>query len=240
MQSTFLTRSAALLTVLSIAANLLALGIGSSRGLTPPNVVDFGNAADLVVLASSYHAHVLSLALSLLSPCLAIPIALGWFELLRGARAYALAGVALYFIGMIFVVLLDVLELVLVVDLAPAYARAGSSAQPALLGVGATLGHARDVLGYVGHFFSFGLAQIALGVAILLGGGAPRWLGWWSFVPGIVLGWLATGASIAGASVGPLAALGILSFLVWLVGMAVVLWRWRPVAADASRGRVHA
>jgi Domain of unknown function (DUF4386) len=229
MHDNFLPRMAGVFSILAIVVNFVAFGIGASRGLSPPNTVNFGSSDDLVNLALNYDAHILPLALGLLSPFLAIPVALGWFHVLKDARGYASFGLAMFFVGMTLVVILDVLELVLVVALAPAYASADAASQSALLGFGATLGLTRDVLGYVGHFFSFGLAQIAFGLAILRVRAVPRWLGWLSFVPGIILGWLATMLDLSGAS-GPVVPLGVLSFVIWNLGMAVVLLRWRSSA----------
>jgi hypothetical protein len=239
MRENFLPRIGGVFAILSVLANAAAFAVGTSRGLLPPNAFDFGSGPDVLDLGMNYQEHILPLTLSLLSPCLAIPVGLGWFHVLKGARGYALFGVAMFYVGMMFVVILDVLELVLVVGLAPAYALADTATQSALLAFSATLGLAKDVLGYVGHFFSFGLAQIALGLAILRVQGVPKWLGWLAFAPGILLGWVATLLSLGGVVAGPVSALGILSFAVWIVAMAVVLLRWQPTEKLQHRSGQH-
>ena len=227
---TWVPRISGVLSILSIAATLTAFGIGSSRGLLPPTAFDFGNANDLTRLAADSSGHALPLALSLLAPCLALPVGLGWFHVLRPAGFYAVCGVVMFFVGMIFVVLLDVVELTLIVDLAPAYREADGATKPALLAVAETMERTRRVLGYVGHFFGFGLGQLALGLAILRVRRVPRWLGWLSFVPAILLGWVATLMEFAGreAEVGPIVGVGVLAFTGWFFAMGVVLIGWTP------------
>jgi hypothetical protein len=229
-QDTWVPRISGGFSILSIAATLAAFGIGSSRGLLPPTAFDFSNANDLTRLAADSRAHTLPLALSLVAPCLAIPVGLGWFHVLRPAGSYAVCGVAMFFVGMIFVVLLDALELTLIVDLAPAYGSADGATKPALLAVAETMERTRRVFSYVGHFFGFGLGQLALGLAILRVGRVPRWLGWLSFVPAILLGWVATLMEFSGgeAAVGPIVAVGVLAFTGWFLSMGVVLIRWMP------------
>jgi hypothetical protein len=242
MNDQVLLKIAGVFSILSVLANLAAFGVGSSRGLLPPTAMDFGSGDDLARLSAAHAAHVLPLALSLLSPCLAIPVGLGWLHVLKRAGAYAVCGVVMFYVGMIFVVLLDILELVLIVRLAPAYGLASEAAKPALLAFGATVELARDVLGYVGHFFGFGLGQFALGLAILKVRSVPRWLGWLSFVPAIVIGWVPVLLVLAGSAhtADSFVPVGALTFFVWLLSMAVILLRWRPeeggVHVDGSTG----
>lgn len=221
-----LPRIAGVFLVMSLLANVTAFAIGTSRGLRPPPAFDFGSAEDLLGLAAESRAHLLPLALSLISPVLAIPAGLGWFHILRPAGWTALFGVTMFFAGMVFVVLLDVIELIAILRVAPAYASATELARPSILALGSSLELARTVLGYVGHFLSFGLAQLALGYAIVKVPGISNWLGGLSFVPAIMLGWMVPVLGFAGQAVGPVVAIGISVFFIWLVGMSVVLLRW--------------
>ena len=233
---TTLPKLAAILSFASVLTNLAAFAIGTSRGLVPPTAFDFGSDFDLRRLSAEHTAHLLPLALSLLSPVLAIPVGLGWFHILRRAGWPALSGMVLFVVGMIFVVLLDVVELVVIAKFAPAYGGASEAAKPVLLAIGSTLETTRAVLAYVGHFFSFGLAQLAWGVAILKVPTLPRWLAWLAFAPAVTIGWLATALELAGRSGGPLVPIGIVTFFVWFLSMAVVLFRWTPEAgAGESR-----
>jgi hypothetical protein len=97
---TWLPKVAGVLSILSVVANLTAVGIGSSRGLLPPTAFDFGDPNDLTRLSVDHAAHVLPLALSLLSSCLAIPVGLGWFHVLKRAGSYAVFGVLMFYVGM--------------------------------------------------------------------------------------------------------------------------------------------
>lgn len=101
-----LPRIAGVFLLAAVATNLIAFVIGSSRGLAPPPAFDIGNAQHLSADASS---HWLPLTLSLLSPVFAIPAGLGIYHVLKSAGWPALFGVVMFFVGMIFVVLLDVL-----------------------------------------------------------------------------------------------------------------------------------
>ena len=194
----------------------------------PPPAFDFGDPQHLQRLSVESRDHLLPLTLSLLSPVLALPAGLALFHVLRPAGWTALFGTVMFFTGMIFVVLLDVVEWLAIARLAPAYAAASEVARPSLLAVGAIIDSGIDVLGYVGHFFSFGLAQLAFAFAIVAAPGVPNWLGWMSLVPALLIGWFVPAIALFGASAGPLTAVAILFFLVWLIGMAVVLWQWRP------------
>ena len=188
MRDNFLPRIAGVFAILSVVANFGAFGIGVSRGLSPPNAMDFGSSDDLVNLALNYEAHILPLALSLLSPCLGIPMALGWFHSKRGQGIRVVWGSNVLRRN-------DVrghsgrTRISLGRGTSPCVCLSRRRVAIRSLRFGATLGLTRDVLGYVGHFFSFGLAQIAFGFAILSVRAVPRWLGWLSFVPGIALGW---------------------------------------------------
>ena len=86
------------------------------------------------------------------------------------------------------------------------------------------------MLGYVGHFFSFGLAQLAWGIAIIKVPGISSWLGGLSFIPGILIGWLTPFIAIAGFSPAPVISIGMIAFVTWLIGMAFVLLRTRATA----------
>lgn len=84
-----------------------------------------------------------------------------------------------------------------------------------------------DVLGFVGHFFSFGLAQLAFGLAIIKVPNISNWLGGLSFVPAFMLGWMVPLLALLGQDARPVMGIGIAVFFIWLVGMSVVLLRWK-------------
>ena len=234
MNERALPRIGAIFLGASVAANLIALAVGASRGLMPPPAFDFGDSQHLQRLAVESQRHLLPLTLSLLSPVVAVPAGLAFFHVLRPAGWPAMFGTAMFLVGMIFVVLLDVVELVTIARLAPVYGQAPDFARPAILAVGAGLDTAIDVLGYVGHFFSFGLAQLAFAFAIVATPGIPNWLGWMSLVPALVIGWFVPVIALFGGATTPLTGIAILFFVVWLVGMAVVLWRWQPRVIPAE------
>jgi hypothetical protein len=222
-----LPRIAGVFLVTSLLANVTAFAIGTSRGLLPPPAFDFGDSQHLLRLSAESGSHQLPLMLSLMSPVFALPVGYALFHVLRAAGWPAAFGAAMFFVGMIFVVLLDVLELVAIGRLAPAYGAAPDFARPAIAAVGATADLAIDVLGFVGHFFSFGLAQLAFGVAIIKVPNISNWLGGLSFVPAFMLGWMVPLLALLGQDVGPVVGIGIAVYFIWLVGMSVVLLRWQ-------------
>ena len=222
-----LPKIAGVFLVMSLLANITAFANGTSRGLRPPAAFDFGAADDLLRLAAESRAHVLPLALSLMSPVLAIPAGLGFFHILRPAGWTAVFGVTMFFVGMVFVVLLDVVEVIAILSVAPAYASATEGSRPAIVALGSSLELGRAVLGYIGHFFSFGLAQLALGYAIVKVPGISNWLGGLSFVPAFMLGWMVPVMALRGQPVGPVVGIGVAMFFIWLMGMSVVLLRWK-------------
>jgi hypothetical protein len=226
-----LPRIAGVFLLAAVVTNMVAFMIGTSRGLAPPPAFDFGDAQHLSRLSAESSSHLLPLALSLLSPVLAIPAGLGIYHVLRTAGWPALFGVVMFFVGMIFVVLLDILELLAIARVAPAFGGAPDFARPSIQALGGTIDSGIDILGYVGHFFSFGLAQLAFGIAIIKVPGISNWLGGLSFIPGILIGWLTPLVAIAGLSPAPVIGVGIIAFLTWLIGMAFVLLRWQPAVA---------
>lgn len=231
MNERALPRLGAILLAAAVAANLIAFAIGLGRGLMPPAAFDFGDSQHLERLSTEYPGHLLPLMLSLLSPVLAVPAGLAIFHVLRPAGWTALFGTVMFFVGMVFVVLLDIVELVAIARLAPAYGGAPDFARPAILAVGAVIDATIDVLGHVGHFFSFGLAQLAFAFAIVAAPGVPNWLGWLSLVPALLIGWFVPVLTVFGAPSGPFMAIAFAIFFAWLIGMAAVLWRWQPQAA---------
>jgi hypothetical protein len=232
MNDRALPRIAGVFLLAALTTNMMAFFIGTSRGLAPPPTFDFGDRQQLERLSAESGAHLFPLTLSVLSPVLAIPAGLGIYHVLRAAGWPALFGVVMFFIGMIFVVLLDVLELLAIARVAPAYGAAPDFARPSIQALGGTIDSAIDVLGYVGHFFCFGLAQLAWGIAIIKVPGISNWLGGLSFIPGILIGWLPPLIAIAGVSAAPVIGVGIIAFLTWLIGMTVVLLRWKPSVSN--------
>jgi hypothetical protein len=222
-----LARLSGLLLLTAVAANLTAFGVGMSRGLMPPPAFDFGDAHHLSRLSAESTSHLLPLVLSLLSPVLAIPAGLGLFHILKPAGWPALFGTVMFFVGMVFVVLLDVLELVAIARVAPDFGTAADFARPSIQALGGAIDALIDVLGYVGHFFSFALAQLAFGFSILRVDRVPNWLGWLAFIPAIAIGWLVPIVVLAGARPAALAGIGIMAFVIWLIGMAIVLLKYR-------------
>jgi hypothetical protein len=232
-------KTAGVFTLLAVAANIAAVAVGVSYGIQPPPTVDFGNAEQLSALAQEPRPAILAYWLGLLSPCLALPIGFGWLVLLRRS-AHAQFGVLMFYVGMLFVVLLDILELALYSELPTRYVAATDAAKPAILALGGVLDLTKAVLGYVGHFFAFGLAQFAIGLAILKDRVVPSWLGWLSLVPAILLGWLATALTLSGRSsaAGGVAAIGVPIFFVWLLSMGVVLLRAAKLESTSTRRSV--
>ena len=204
-----LPKIAGVFLVMSLLANVTAFAIGTSRGLLPPQAFDFGDSEHLLRLSAEFGSHQLPLTLSLLSPVLALPVGYAFFHVLKAAGWPAAFGAAMFFAGMIFVVLLDVLELVAIGRLAPAYGAAPDFARPAIAAVGDTVDLAIDVLSFVGHFFSFGRRSWRSVLRSSRSRIFPIGLADYRSVPAFMLGWMVPLLALLGQDAGPVVGIGI-------------------------------
>jgi hypothetical protein len=220
-----MTKIAALFSFLSPLMILIAIPIGVSMGRRPAPI-DFGSADELARLHSaSGKVHIL-VALALAGPVLALGIGPGWYELLSGAGPYVLFGIVLWYLGMIFVIINDTLELAMVVRLPSAFSIAREQDRPALLVFGSVIALAIELFAFVGDLVSFlGLGFIAF--AMLRVPMFPAWIA----VVGIAAAILILVSTVASATLRHSASverarlLGFNLFMLWIISTGVMLWK---------------
>jgi len=234
VNQTTLVKLAAAFSFLSTFAILAGMPIaGSLHGVGGPGPIDFGSGAVLTQLASAAPRTVWVDLLALVSPALALFTGAGWYLLLANERPLAWVGTLLWYVGMVFVVTQDALQLALVTTLPSAYAAADPAIKPAIEVFGASFAHVIEVLAAVGQVSGAGF--IVLCVAMLRTPRIPRWIP----VVGIASSAVAIFSTTAQFVVPDVRVLGLgvpigllALLLVCMPALAVVMWRWR--AADGA------
>jgi hypothetical protein len=163
---------------------------------------------------------------ALLGPVFALPAAFGWYLLLRSMGRQAQLGLVLWYVGMVFVILQDALQLAFVSTLPTAYAAADPATRVAIEAVGAGLGHAIEVLAFTGHLPN-GAGFLLLALLMLRCAAIPKWLaglgvvaGTLAFASGVLtfvfpnIIWFGIGVPI-----------GIMLLLVCIAGLGMVMLR---------------
>lgn len=227
-------RIAAVFSFLSPLAILAGIPFAADvGGVGGPGPIDFGSGAVLSRLAELGPAPVQVDTLALLGPMFALPAAYGWYLLLRSTSRLAALGTLLWYLGMVFIVTQDALQLAFVAKLPAAYAASDISTRAAIEVVGASLAYAIDVLAFVGRSGDFGFLLLAL--VMWRCATIPKWiagLGFVSSVVSLVGGVLAFAfPDIALFRIG--VPVGILMLLVCIAALGVVMLRVAKLEARA-------
>jgi hypothetical protein len=214
----------AFLSPLTIFAGIpFAAGLGGVGG---PGPIDFGDGAVLARLAELGAAPARVDLFALLGPVFALPATMGWYVLLRAEGRLAQLGVVLWYVGMVFIIMQDAMQLALVSTLPSAYAAADVATRAAIETVGGGLGYTIEVLAFSGHLpNAFGI--ILLSLLMWRCPAIPKWLAG-----------LGLGAALLAFSSGVLAfafpdvpafgigvPIGIFIMLGWGVGLGVIMLR---------------
>jgi hypothetical protein len=227
MTNLFLVRVAGVSALLAVAAQFVAVGIAVANGIQPGAPLDFSDGAQLLA-ARNTAAGVTGLVFATISPTLALPLALGLYVVLKGAKGYALFGATMYHIGQTLALVHEALRIVLFWRMPPLYQQTAEAARPAVLAFGDLVVHLQELIATMSIVISFGAGMSILGLAIVRTGALPRVLGWVLLVQAVSVGLIAFPAQyfrIPGASVVVLALM--LVFFLWLVAAGVALLRWR-------------
>ena len=169
-----------------------------------------------------------------LSFVLAMPAALGFYQILREAGALLWIAVVAVVAGG-FIAMVDSLIILGVwYQLAPDYAEASAATRPALLVMDRTL---MQIAG-LGHLVEWALAAgIGVGlfaVAILQTAVLPKWIGWLGLtVVALVGGWLHLLTPVSDA-LGVIHDIKLSSFTLWMLVMGVALLRLREPVKTAT------
>jgi hypothetical protein len=156
-------RIAATFSLLSPVAILAAIPIAAGlRGVGGPGLIDFGSGEMLAQLAAGAPRTIWVDTLALIGPVLALPAGAGWYLILRNERSLAAFGALFWYLGMMFVITQDAVQLALVTKLPPAYVAADASLKPAIEMFGDSLAYVvemprRSANISLGRVFSFWL-----------------------------------------------------------------------------------
>jgi hypothetical protein len=238
MNDSLITRVAGVSALLATAVQFAAIGVALSHGIVPGGPVDFGDGAQVAAANTNHAANVLGLSLATLAPSLLLPLGLGLYVMLKRARAYALFGLVMYYVGMSVALVHEVLRVVLFARLPPAYAAASEEAKPTILVLGDVLSHAEALFDLIGFVVLLGLSLSSFALAIISLRTVPRWLGWLLLVPAIGVGLICFPLAFAGVAAAEMLILpGMLVFTVWSIAIGLALIRWKPrveLAAPAA------
>jgi hypothetical protein len=208
--------------------------IASLGGVGGPGLIDFGSGNVLRQLHAHEPRTIWVDTLALLGPTLALPIGLGWYLVLQHTSRFAALGTLLWYVGMVFIIAQDAMQLALVSRLPAAYVAADPVSKPAIEAVGGSIGYAIDVLSSVGLVSYAGF--LVLSIVILQTPFIPKWVGLLGLLSVVVSigtrlltlvlprpGYVAIGAPI-----------GVFSFMACIVAIGVVMLR-RGAIIDSTR-----
>jgi hypothetical protein len=122
---TFITKISGVSALLSVVVQFGAIGIAVSLGIRPGGAINFGDATQLLAANANHTTNVLGVSLATLSPALALPFGLGLYVMLKPAKAYALLGVIMFYVGMTVAFVHEVLRIALFARLPPACSLSG-------------------------------------------------------------------------------------------------------------------
>jgi len=229
MNDRVITRIAGLSALLATVAQFAAIGVALYHGIVPGGPIDFGDAAQVTAANANHAATVLGLSLATLAPSLLLPLGLGLYVVLKPAKAYALFGLVMYYVGMTIALVHEVFRVVLFARLPPAYVAASEVSKPTILVLGDVLSHAEAVFDLIGFIVLLGLSLSAFAIAILRLRVVPRWLGWVLLIPAVGVGLICFPLAFVGVAAAEILILpGMLVFTVWSIAIGLVLIRWKP------------
>jgi hypothetical protein len=219
------TKVAAVFSILSPVTIFVLIPLGISQGGSPLPL-DFGKPEELARLHKGMPMTMWIETLALIAPVLALGAGFGWYALLAPTVSYAGFAVGVWYLGMIFVVINDALELGVAARLPAAYEAADDRTRPALLAFGASLSSVIDAfaaLGILGHvstvLIAFAMTQLA---------GFPHWAGWLGVVGEglVVVMRIVTALLPEVRAFGPLMSLGFVLYIIWMIVTGYVMWGW--------------
>lgn len=221
MADTSILRIAGIGALLSLACIVATIAIGISSGSGGPVALDFGDPASLERMRAGGAIPPLLSLLALIGPSLGLLMGVGWWKLLGHRGGYVLAGVVLWYLGMVFVIWQDALEYVLVANLPEDYAASSGARAEALLATGALLGKSIEVFTLVGDTINFA-GLLLVDWALWRSGGKWRILA--------VIGALSSVLIAIGLYVPSLAIVrlpGFMLFTAWFASMGIAMLRGR-------------
>jgi hypothetical protein len=214
-----------------LSALLLLCGVplaAGLQGLGGPGLIAFGDGEVLTRLAAAAPRPIWIDTIALAGPVVALPSGAGWHLLAGRDKPLAVFGTLLWYIGIVFVIAQDAIQLAVVTTLPPAYVAASEIARPAIEAFGATLAYVIEVLASLGIASNVGFPLVC--IALLRAATAPRWIPLLGIAVSL-LALVARAAQYAFPQTAWPAAVAVIALLmfVMIVGPAlgVVMWRWR-------------
>lgn len=235
---TLVTKITGFLILIAVAAEYAAIGVIVSHGVAIGEFTEmaFRTGEQLVMLEQSRWA-VTVFSLGVLPPCLFMLVWPGMYQVLAPGGPSSFFGVIVSSLGCLFAVVEEAIRLSVVTTLAPAYVAATVPAKPAILAMAATFGNVLDILRYTHFATTFAVGTPLIAIAILRGRTVSSWLGWSLLVPSVLMGYIGAPLLMFGLRAGGLfLGVGMNVFLLWLLAMAVVLFRWQPPQSIAKVG----
>ncbi len=209
----------------------------------------FGDPDDmgqyLLEVNAAQTAYLVSNWLAVISHIVGLPVALGFYHVLRWWGALLWVGVLAFIMGGVFFIAANILFRAFTYELGSRYVLASEATRPALEVVASTLYQTRVIVDLIAHelFFSIGIGLFSL--AILGTSVAPKWVGWFGLFGAIVagvfslltlpvlVGWFAT-LELVSVAAGVIMGIGMLAAYGWTVVMGVVLLRLREPVPPAT------
>jgi hypothetical protein len=203
---------------LSPALLLILIPLGIRLGRPGPVPIKFGNAEELKKLQATMPGMLWLESLALAAPVTSLGVGYGWHQLVGTVASYGAMGVVIWYLGMIFVIINDTLELGLVATLPAQYQRADEALKPALLGFGAVVGYCIELFSLVGGLVSFS-GIVLISASMLHTPGLPIWLGALGIIASalILVSRIGTHLINTVKPFGVLGLVGFILFMTWIV-----------------------
>ena len=183
--------------------------------------------------------------LAVISHVVGLPVALGFYQVLRRWGAMLWVGVLALGLGSLFFIAANIMFRAFAYELGSRYVAASEATRPALEVLASTLYQTGLFLDLIAHelFFSIGIGLFSL--AIFRTSVAPKWFGWFGMFGAvaaggfslltlpIIVGWIVAPEPVVVLASGVMI-VGMLAAYGWIVVMGIVLLRQREPVTLAT------
>jgi len=183
--------------------------------------------------------------LAVISHVVGLPVALGFYQMLRRWGAMLWVGVLALVLGSLFFIAANIMFRAFAYELGSRYVAASEATRPALEVLASTLYQTGLFLDLIAHelFFSIGIGLFSL--AIFRTSVAPKWVGWFGMFGAvaaggfslltlpIIVGWIIAPEPVVVLASGVMI-VGMLAAYGWIVGMGIILLRLREPVTPAT------
>ena len=183
--------------------------------------------------------------LAVISHVVGLPVALGFYQVLRRWGAMLWVGVLALVLGSLFFIAANIMFRAFAYELGSRYVAASEATRPALEVLASTLYQTGLFLDLIAHelFFSIGIGLFSL--AIFRTSVAPKWVGWFGMFGAvaaggfslltlpIIVGWIVAQEPVVVLASGVMI-VGMLAAYGWIVVMGIVLLRQREPVTLAT------